>query len=477
MSGMLQRIYAASPIWAQQCMVATFGWAWYRRRFGGEFTRLVKEFRSRDHWSPEQFRDYQERQLREVLTAARRSPYYAEVFKAAGVLPHTPVFEALERLPSLSKQTFREHGGALLTGKPPRGTRVFKSSGTTGTPTQVYFTRGFHNLNMAIAEARGSNWGGCTYHDRRVMFGARKICGFDQDRPPFWRYSPAENMAYASIYHLSAQFLPHYMDFLRRFRPAVVMGYPSALQILAQYALETNDLPASARMVVTTSETVTPTAREAIEAAWQCKLWDRYGAVEACVFASQCEQGRYHVSPDYGIVEIVDSQGRPAKPGQTGRIVATGLHNTLQPLIRYEQGDLACWAVEQECPCGLQMPILEGIEGRFEDLCITPDGREILRFSSVFKGVGAVREAQVVQERPDFFIIRVVPTPEFGPHEIETLRANMRMHVGEVSTEVQTVDTIPRSASGKFRAVICKLSQAQKQRLRGQDVASNGSGQ
>src|SRR5690606_39023714 len=79
MSAVLDRVYAASPIWVQQAMVAAFGWAWYRRRFGGEFSTLVDEFKSRDRWTAEQFREYQEQRLREILSAAWRSSYYAEV--------------------------------------------------------------------------------------------------------------------------------------------------------------------------------------------------------------------------------------------------------------------------------------------------------------------------------------------------------------------------------------------------------------
>ncbi|MEJ7712195.1 MAG: AMP-binding protein [Pyrinomonadaceae bacterium] len=184
------------------------------------------------------------------------------------------------------------------------------------------------------------------------MFGVRKVCRFDQKRPPFWRFSPAEDMAYASIYHLSPEFLPHYTKFLRSYQPRVMMGCPSALHTIAQYALESGDLPAPAKAVFTTSEAVTTQAREAIEQAWQCRVYDRYGAVEGCASASQCEHGRYHVSPEVGIIEIVDSEGRHCPPGVMGEMICTGLQNTLQPLIRYRIGDAARWATTQTCECG-----------------------------------------------------------------------------------------------------------------------------
>ena len=451
-----EKIYESSPVWAQQAMVASFGAWWFLRRFNHRFHRNVRELNARERWTHDAFHRYQEARLARLLAAARRSSWYGRQIEEASRDGASP-FETLAKMPLLEKETLRREPANLLTRPPERGTVVLRSSGTTGTPSEIYFAPAFHAWQMAIAEARNLNWHGVNYRDRRVMLGVRKVCNFDQEKPPFWRFSPVENMAYLSIYHLSPQFLPHYMEFLREYRPAVVMGYPNALNVIARYALEHDDLPAPARVVCTTSETVTDSIREAIEAAWQCRLADRYGAVESALFVSQCEHGRYHVSPEAGIVEILDRDGAPSPPGVLGEVVCTGLRNTLQPLIRYRLGDAAKWAPEQNCPCGRQMPILQSIEGRYEHLCRTPDGRELLRFDTVFKGVHSIREAQVVQEEPALFTLNVVPTPQFSAADEATLKQNMKQHAGDVQVRIEKLDRIPRSDSGKFQAVICKL--------------------
>jgi phenylacetate-CoA ligase len=465
-SSLPDQIYLSSPIWLQQCLVAAYGWRWYRRRFGGKFSELLQEYRERERWTAKQFRSYQEARLENVLRAAWQSPHYRQVFNSTGLQPGMPAFEALALLPFLSKEILRSHPKDLLTQPPSKDVMVFRSSGTTGTPTEIYFTRDFHALELAIPAARNFGWAGIDYRARRVMFGVRKVCRFEQDRPPFWRFSPAEDMAYASIYHLSPRFIPAYLSFLRQYRPAVIMGYPSALRVIAKYALENNALPAPAQGVFTTSETVTEQDRVIIESAWQCKIYDRYGAVENCHFACQCEYGRYHVSPDVGILEIVDAAGQASPPGVMGEVICTGLHNTLQPLIRYRIGDAARWAEDQYCPCGREMPILEGIDGRVEDICFTADGRQMLRFDTVFKGIENILEAQVIQEKLDQFIIRVVPGAGFGQADINRMAENMRLHVGEVRVNIETVDHIPRTAAGKFRAVICNLPREVKEALR-----------
>lgn len=460
MPGFTEKLYFASPIWLQQAAVALYGWRWYHRRFGAHFHRLTAEFKKREPWGQAQFREYQDIRLRQLIEHAWRSPYYSRAFRQAGLTETRTAnisIETISMLPMLTKETLRSQGRQLLTSEPQRDVMVFKSSGTTGTPTEIYYTPEFHALELAIPEARNISWAGLSYRDRRVMFGVRKVCRYEQQRPPFWRFSPAENMAYASIYHLSPRFLPYYMEFLRQYQPAIIMGYPSALRSIAAYAIEHQDFPAPAKAIFTTSETVTQPARETIEAAWKCQIFDCYGAVENCMFASQCEAGRYHVSPDVGIIEIVRENGQPTEPGEMGEVICTGLHNELQPLIRYRIGDVARWASDQSCTCGRQMPILEAVEGRLEDICYTPDGRQMLRFDTVFKGVESIREAQVIQKALDHFVIRVVPTADFGEADVVRLQHNMHVHVGQLNVEVQTVESLPRTPAGKFRAVICNL--------------------
>lgn len=473
MTSIADQLYLESPVWLQQAIVALYGWRWYRKRFNSDFHRHVKAYKSRESWTREQFRGYQEERLAHLLEMARKSIYYSELFKKHDVCPHLSPFETLERLPFLTKDILRACPENLLTcSSLPPGIRVFKSSGTTGTPTSIYYTHEFHALELAVPEARNLNWAGVNFQDRRVMLGVRKVCDFGQTTPPFWRYSPAENMAYASIYHLAPQFLHQYIQFLRAFQPAIIMGYPSALAVIAQYAIESGDVLLPARAVVTTSETVSDQVRQALENVWQCRVWDRYGAVEGSLFASQCKFGRYHVSPEVGLIEIVDDRGKPCPPGVMGEVICTGLQNTLQPLVRYRIGDVARWAVEQECPCGRQMPILEAIDGRIEDICVTPDGRQMLRFDTVFKGVSSIKEAQVVQQRIDLFNIRVVPTDDFNGHDGDKLKENMRLHAGEIQVNIEIVDHIERSASGKFRAVICNLSPDEKSRVLGSPLSS-----
>jgi len=471
-----ETIYLRSPYRLQQIAIALWGWWWFHRRFNSHHRLFVEKLRASERWTVEQFRAYQEQELDKLLFCAQASPYYGELFRRYGIHQGLPPFEALSRIPMLNKETLRNAPKKLLTKPPPFRTLILRSSGTTGTPTQIYSTSNFHGWWMVLTKARCHLWAG-VYQNRRVMLGGRKICNFNKDSPPFWHYSPAENLAYASIYHLSERFLPSYVEFLKNFKPDLMEGYPSALAILARYATENDIGLPSAKAVCTVSESFSDANRILMEKAWQCKVFDRYTSVEGCLFASQCEFGRYHVSPEAGIIEIVDAYGQPVQPGSPGQVVATGLRNHLQPLIRYKIGDIARWSIDQDCFCGRKMPILEAIDGRFEDICYTSDGRQIGGWSVLFKTIPNIKEAQVVQEGVTRFTVNVVPDFLYSKGTERMIQRQMWLHVGKSQVNVKSVAMIPRNASGKFQPVVCKLSQIEKDQLLGykptaQDVKS-----
>jgi len=208
--------------------------------------------------------------------------------------------------------------------------------------------------------------------------------------------------------------------------------------------------------------------------AFRARPYEEFGAVENCVLATECERGRLHVNPDFGILEILDGAGRPAPPGQPGRMVCTGLANRTQPLIRYEIGDMGAWSTEP-CPCGRShLPVLEQIVGRLEDVIIGRDGRATVRFHGLFINLPNVLEGQVIQEELDRIRVRVVPRAELSAAEVETIRRRLAdERLGPMHVEVEAVPHIERTERGKFRAVINRLPREVIERaLRGENSAS-----
>ena len=140
-----------------------------------------------------------------------------------------------------------------------------------------------------------------------------------------------------------------------------------------------------------------------------------------------------------------------------GEVVATCLIRRYQPFVRFRLGDMATWG-EQPCPCGRVLPVLKEIAGRVEDAVVGPDGRQMVRFHGVFVDMPNVREGQVVQESLHSIVVNVVPTPAFAAADAEEIVRRVHERLGPaVEVVVERRDRIPRTAAGKFQAVVSHL--------------------
>jgi phenylacetate-CoA ligase len=467
MSRFTDRVYLASPVWVQKLGIHAFGWYWANRRLGSAFTRISREYEERETWNADHFRSYLEEQLRtQVQRAYRQVPYYQSAFRQHGVseeLIERFRLEDLPRLPFLEKATIRKNSRVLLTEqsakRPPKS---FPTSGTTGTPLQIHWDSAVHQHNIAVRAARSFRWAGVNYLDSRAVFAGRVVVPPTQLQPPFWRYNLWEKQLYISNYHIVRQNVPDYVAALDRFHPITFTGFPSTLYFLAKLIAELGLKVHQPRAIITTSERLSPEMREVIQNVYCARAYQEYGSVENCALATECEHGRMHAHPDFGIIEILRPDGTPTGPGELGEVVVTGFANVNQIFIRYRMGDLAAWG-SKACPCGRSLfPVLTELVGRQEDVVVLPDGREMIRFDFLFKELRGVAEGQVVQEERDLLVINLVPSPEYLPQDAETIRerlAGKRYGIGpEMRVEIRLLNQIPREKNGKFRPVVSRLS-------------------
>ena len=254
-----------------------------------------------------------------------------------------------------------------------------------------------------------------------------------------------------SSYHLSPQNLPAYIGALEKFAPDFVHGYPSSLFVLALYMIEENVRSVRPRAVFTASETLLDFQRATIQEGFGAKVFNWYGNSEMTCNIVQCTAGNLHYRTDYGVLELL----------RDGRMVCTGLNNLAMPLIRYLVGDVAV-ARDGVCACGCEFPLIEHIEGRIEDYVRTPDGRFVGRLDHLFKDVHHVREAQILQTRLNEIVLRVVKSNGFNSTDEQTILKEARMRLGDaIGIRFEYVDTIDRTAAGKFRFIVSQLPREQ----------------
>lgn len=450
---MLRTLYDDAPVAVQNVMISTYG-LWLRHlRYGAGHRARVAELRRSERLAPAEWQAIQCARLTAMTAAAASDvPFYRTRLPAAGVA--SP--EALLDIPLLSKSDAQEAGRMLVSSRYAGQTlQEIHTGGTTGRPLVVYCDRVALQRNYAFF-FRIREWAGIEMDDRVATFAGRTIVAPERGAP-FWRHNWASRTLLCSSYHLAPDTLDAYLDALARFGPALIDSYPSSLEPLARRALERNDRRIRPKAIITSSETLFPEARRAMEDAFGCRVFDHYGSAEMVACVSQCEAGRYHIHSDFGVFEVL-VDGRPARPGEMGEVVATGFVNDVMPLIRYATGDLAVLG-EPGCPCGRTFPVVERIEGRQDDCVITPEGRRVGRLDPIFKAVQGIHEARIVQDAADHIRVEVVPRPVISEVERTTLLDELRRRVGpSMRITIVPVERIARTGRGKLRTVVNLVS-------------------
>lgn len=453
----LLNIYYLLPKFAREIFAALYSMKVRSRRFGKSFheqMRLLQECeklpRAERAWR-------QVSDLKTTLSYAYENvPYYRSLFDAAGFRPEDlKSIEDLRKIPLLERDAVRSKNAELHSTAFTGSKFSHRTSGTTGT-----------TLGFTLSEEANQRHYGCVWHhyswvgmrrgDRLATFGGHPLAHPDRQKPPFWLYDAAENELYFSIQHISTQNAPYYLEQLLRFKPVLVRGIPSFLNLIAQYMID-NGITYTPRGVFTYSETLLDSQRRALEQAFNCTAFNFYSNGERTGHVLQCGHGRLHVLTETGVIEIIRADGSPAEPGEVGELVITNMINRAMPLIRYRIGDTGIMSREEKCPCGRETPILENLTGRTNDFVITPDGRRI-RPVGVFMGTPMVKAAQFVQEEVGSVIVKIIPREGFGPEDEKKVTEELEAEIGHSTRyQIEIVDELPFGANGKLQHIISKI--------------------
>jgi len=135
--------------------------------------------------------------------------------------------------------------------------------------------------------------------------------------------------------------------------------------------------------------------------------------------------------------------------------VATNLHAYSMPFIRYRLGDLVTRGREA-CVCGRPFGTVAAVQGRMIDYFPLPDGRTLHPYQilgSFIRGAdGWIRQYQLLQERLDRIVLRVVPMEAPSVDQLTRIQRSVLPLLGPgVEFQVSLVDDIPLEEGGKFR--------------------------
>ncbi len=458
---LLDVIYHSSPIFIQNMLISMYGIYWKNRRFGGDFTSYLNDFKNQEQFKEETWKNHQTIALRKLLIHAFTTvPFYKTLYSKHGfTLQDFENFELsdLSKLPYLEKDDFRKYGKTMLLSSQKKEGEFYMSSGSTGTPVSVYFSKQMHQKWNAVYESRVRNWAGVTNEMARGMIGGRRIVNSTHPKKPFYRYNSAERQTYFSAYYINKQNSPNYVEGMVKNKVEYMVGYAMSNYFLADN-INTNHLSApKLKAVLTSSEQLTKKMRATIEKAYQCKVFDAYSGVEACGLISENGDGELLFSPDTGIMELVDTKGDAVENGEVGEVIATGLLNFDQPLIRYRIGDRVRMHKNQQTKSGIEMPVVAEIEGRIEDVIIAKDGSKMVRFHSIFVGIPNLLTGQVIQNSLDAILVNLVVEKGFDKQHEYIITSRLKSQLGEIQVSFEYLEEIPKNKNGKFQAVISHI--------------------
>lgn len=445
-----------APVWLQNTFVSLYGLKIDRTRYGGAYKNYFKAVYTQYGYDNSALQSFMnERLMSTINNALVDIPYYKDTLKYHGIhIGDIRSIEDIERLPFLEKDVVRREPDRLVSNKYDRNSLLcIHTTGTTGTPLNIYCTPQVRQLNYAYYD-RFLLMSDIKYEGKRATFGGRIIVHEAQQKPPFWRYSSFQKNLLFSSYHLTDENMPAYIEKLIDFNPDVIDAYPSSLFAVASYAEAHHiDLRQVTSGITTSAETLFPAQRQTIEAVFGVPVRDQYGAAEMCVFVGQCKEGSYHIHTDYGMLEFLRDDGSKAMPGEEAELVCTGFINPVMPLIRYRMGDRGVLS-DKFCMCGSIFPVMEKIMGRMDDVIVTPDGRRIGRLSPVFKGF-PVKEVQYIQRNIGTVEVQIVKDIGYSISLEGEVLKELRKRLGEtISIHINYVNSISRGRGGKLKSIV-----------------------
>jgi len=453
----LESAYGALPIPFQNLACTWAGRQRARARFTPYFDLVLEQWIETGMSSMEALREIQQDRLLDLVRRARRFvPHYRSMKlpePEAGIDAERGIASILSMFPVLEKSAYREAPESFIAADiPTRRLMRGHTSGTTGSALPLWYTA------EALAEEyaavwRLRRWLGIELDDPHYSFGGRLLVPVRQRKPPFWRRNAWSGQTLFSLYHMTKQNLPAYVEALHTLPGVYVQGYPSSLHLLGREMLESGRaLPAGRiKAVFHSSESLLAFHREVIEEAFAAPIFDRYGTAEFVVSMTGCALGRLHLDMEFGIVEVEVQE--ETEDYVRGPLLVTGLGNDATPFIRYRIGDVGTRS-KHACGCGRPGDVFLDVDGRIEDFVVTPDGRWVGRLDHIFKDQLDIAEAQILQETAESIEVRVVPRASFDARAEQGLRKEIHSRLGdEIRIDLRRVDEIPREANGKFRAV------------------------
>jgi phenylacetate-CoA ligase len=421
----------------------------------------LQDMRKVQHMDPDQIRQYQWNKVRLLLEhAAEHVPYYRKVFKDIGAEPGDFKGEAdLGRMPILRKRNIRENTDAMISEAFSKKDLAPDSTGGS-TGENLYFW-----VDRQASQARTANnirmneWIDIRIGDRIALLWGTAFDMKQSRRLVNALRNMVQNTLILSAYRMDSENVAAYAERLSRFKPHMLVAYPSALAHFSQGLLDTGRAEIRPKAVLLSGETVYDWQREITERAFATAAYSHYGSREFGGLARECRlRNGLHIGCERVLVEAVPVTDGPAGTDMR-ELVISDLDNYGMPFIRYAIEDLGTITWDK-CDCGINLPRLETTIGRTFDVVRAPNGNFLggTFWTILLRKMKGIERFQVIQEVIDEITIALIPTAEFSDQTRTYIIGKVREACGDqMRVRFEIKPELQQTPAGKHRFVISRL--------------------
>ena len=403
-----------------------------------------------------------------VQRVAQRVPIYQGKFKEMGVTPgDIKSLDDVRRLPFTTGADLRTiYPDGMLAVDREEPVRLHTSSGTTGKPKAIFFSRNDVN-NSAELIARSLVMTGVT---RKDVF--QNMMSYGLFTGGLVMHYGAEKVG-CLVIPAGPGTSERQLMLMQDFKTTVVHILPSYALYFASFLEQKGINPRkdiSLRKAFVGAEPHSEETRRRIEQAFDCDVYNSYGLTEmnGPGVAFECEhKAGLHLWEDNFILEIINpATGEPLPDGETGELVLTTLKREAMPIIRYRTRDITS-IITEPCECGRTHRRLNRITGRSDDMLIIRGTnifpQQIERVLMSFPQVG--RNYVIVIEGLDDMTIKVELSAAGFDGQVEHLAALQTQMIEKLKAETWVKPKVELLApgalpvaEGKAKRVIDKRS-------------------
>ncbi|ADI26493.1 phenylacetate--CoA ligase PaaK [Geobacillus sp. C56-T3] len=300
-----------------------------------------------------------------------RVPFYRQRFDEKGVKPEDiRTLEDVRKLPFTTKRDLRDHYPfGLLAVDLSQCVRVHASSGTSGKPTVVAYTK--QDID---------HWADIVA--RAIVIAGGKPGDVIHNAYGYGLFTGGLGLHYGSE-RLGAVTVPvsggntdRQVMIIEDFQPTVICATPSYVLNIAERMKELGKDPrqTSLKYGIFGAEPWSEEMRRTLEETFDMKACDIYGLSEVIGpgVAMECHEAQngLHIAEDHFLVEVIDPKTlEPVAEGEEGELVFTSLTKEAFPVIRYRTGDIAS-VTRERCACGRTTARMSRVKGRVDDMII-----------------------------------------------------------------------------------------------------------